>query len=80
MFRDGGMENLLITCVAIAPSSIQAESKFSRIQPNRAKPAQKQSKKTAWFSLDVLVRIEPFQGVALTPRGKKSCLAPFPLN
>src|SRR5271168_4867644 len=42
------------------PSRIQ-------IQPSRAKPAQRQSKKTARFSLDFLVRIEPFQGLARTP-------------
>jgi hypothetical protein len=42
------------------PSRIQ-------IQPNWAKPAQRQSKKTGRFSWDSLVRMEPFQGLARTP-------------
>jgi hypothetical protein len=46
---------------------IQAKSKFSQIQPNRAAPEQNLTKKKAWFSLDFLVRFEPFQGLALTP-------------
>jgi hypothetical protein len=45
----------------------QARSKSNQIQPNRAKPAQRVPKKTARFSLDFLVRIEPFQGLARTP-------------
>src|SRR5271155_433998 len=45
----------------------QARSKSNQIQPSRAKPAQRQSKKPARFSLDFLVRFEPFQGLARTP-------------
>jgi hypothetical protein len=54
----------------------QANSKFSQIQQNLAKPGQNQSKKKAWISLDSLVRIEPFQGVTPTPGAKKIFL-PF---
>jgi hypothetical protein len=46
----------------------------SKPNPNLAKSSQigpslrqRRSKKTAWFSLDLLVRIEPFQGLARTP-------------
>jgi hypothetical protein len=35
----------------------KGRSKFSQIQPNRAKAAQRRSKKTAWFSLDLLGRL-----------------------
>jgi hypothetical protein len=55
----------------------QARSKSNQIQPNRAKAGQRISKKTAWFSLDFLVRIEPFQGLARTPSPEKHFLAPF---
>jgi hypothetical protein len=45
----------------------QADSKFSQIQQNRAKPEQNRSKKKAWICLDSLFGIEPFQRVAATP-------------
>jgi hypothetical protein len=60
--------------------AFQADPKSSQIQQSPDKRKQNKSKKKAWNSLDSLVRIEPFQGVALTPQGKKSCLAPFPRN
>jgi hypothetical protein len=56
--------------VEIGLSPIQAKSKFSQIKPNRATLEQNLSKKEAWFSLDFLVRFEPFQGLALTPGPK----------
>jgi hypothetical protein len=56
----------------------QADSKLNQIQQNPATPGQRESKEKAWISLDSLVRIEPFQGVALTPQGKKLFPAPFP--
>jgi hypothetical protein len=55
----------------------QARPKFSQIQPSPAKSGQRQSKEKAWISLDSLVRIEPFQGVALTPQAKNSFPAPY---
>jgi predicted component of type VI protein secretion system len=58
--------------------ALQANSKSSQIQQNPAKPGQRKSKKKAWICLDFLVRIEPFQSVALTPGPKKSFPAPFP--
>lgn len=45
----------------------QANSKFSQIEQNLAKPEQNGTKKEAWISLDSLLRIEPFQGLAPTP-------------
>jgi hypothetical protein len=59
-------------------SLFQANSKFSQIQQNLAKPEQNPSKKKAWISLDSLVRIEPFQWVAPTPRAKKFFSRSFP--
>jgi phenylpyruvate tautomerase PptA (4-oxalocrotonate tautomerase family) len=38
-----------------------AESKFSQIQQNRAKPGPNKSKENPWISFDFLGRIEPFQ-------------------
>jgi predicted component of type VI protein secretion system len=58
--------------------ALQANSKSSQIQQNPAKPGQRKSKKKAWICLDFLVRIEPFQSVALTPGPKKSFAPPFP--
>src|SRR5271163_1144263 len=56
---------------------------YSKSTPNSSKSSQarprlgqRESKKKAWISLDSLVRNEPFQGVALTPWGKKSFVAP----
>ena len=49
------------------PRQIQVKTKYSQIQQNPAKPEQRKSKEKAWISLDCLVRIERFQGVALTP-------------
>jgi uncharacterized protein YfdQ (DUF2303 family) len=46
----------------------QADSKSSKIQQSPDKAGQRQSKKKAWILLHFLVRIEPFQGVAPTPR------------
>jgi hypothetical protein len=51
---------------------IQISPKLFKIQPSRATPKQRDSKKKAWISLDSLGGIEPFQAVALTPWGKKS--------
>jgi hypothetical protein len=50
-----------------------------KIQPSPAAPSPK-SKKKAWICLDSLVRIEPFQRVALTPQGKKSWSRSIPLQ
>jgi hypothetical protein len=47
---------------------VQAESKFSQIQPSPAKRKQNGSKKKACIPLDSVVRFEPFQRVAATPR------------
>jgi hypothetical protein len=58
---------------------IQINPKFFKIQQSPAKPEQSQSKKKAWISLDSLGGNEPFQGVVLTPQGKKPFLAPFSL-
>jgi hypothetical protein len=58
----------------------QISPKFFKIQPSRPKARQRESKKMAWISLDSLGGNEPFQRVALTPRGKKSFLAPSPRN
>ena len=49
------------------PDEFQAFSKFSQIQPSRAKFSLRISKENAWISLDSLVRFEPFQWVGLTP-------------
>jgi hypothetical protein len=61
-----------------AGAAAKAKTKLSQIQQNPAKPAQRKSKKKAWISLDFLVRIKPFQGVAATPVAKKSFPVPFP--
>jgi hypothetical protein len=50
---------------------IQAQSKLSKIQQSRARPEQNLAKEKGRISLDSLVRIETFQGVALTPHAKK---------
>jgi hypothetical protein len=47
--------------------SSQAQSKFSQIQQNLAKPGQRRSKNKLGFPWILLVRIERFQGVAPTP-------------
>jgi hypothetical protein len=52
-------------------------SKSSQARPCSAKGNQR---KKTWISLDSLGGNEPFQGVAPTPQGEKSCLAAFPLN
>jgi hypothetical protein len=57
--------------------AFQANSKFSQVQQNPAKPSQRKSKKKALIPFDFLVRIEAFQWVAPTPRAKKSFAAPF---
>jgi predicted component of type VI protein secretion system len=57
--------------------AFQANSKSSQIQQKPAKSGQRKSKKKAWICLDFLVRIEPFQSVALTPWAKKSFAPPF---
>jgi hypothetical protein len=49
------------------PTLFQANSKFSQIEQSPANAEQNPSKKKAWISLDSLVRIEPFQTLALTP-------------
>jgi hypothetical protein len=59
---------------------VQINPKLFKIQPSPAVFSQRKSKKKAWISLDSLGGIEPFQGVAPTPQGEKSCLAAFPLN
>ena len=59
---------------------VQINPKLFKIQPSPAMPSQRKSKKEAWISLDSLGGNEPFQRVALTPQGEKSCLAPFPCN
>jgi hypothetical protein len=51
-----------------------------QIVQNPATPGQRKSKKKAWISLDSLGGNEPFQGVIVTPQGKKSFLAPFLRN
>jgi hypothetical protein len=45
-------------------------AKSSQIQQNPADAEQRKSKEKGWISLNPLVRIEPFQRVALTPKGK----------
>jgi hypothetical protein len=52
----------------------------NQIEPNPAKSRQARSKKIKEkrISLDFLVRIKPFQGVAATPVAKKSFPVPFP--
>jgi hypothetical protein len=56
--------------------AFQAKSKFFKIRPSRAKGSQRKSKEKAWISLDSLVGIEPFQGVAPTPKAKR-LFSPF---
>jgi hypothetical protein len=56
-------------------SSHQANSKFSQVQQNPAKPGQRQSKKKALIPFDFLGRIEAFQSVALTPWAKNLCFS-----
>jgi hypothetical protein len=46
----------------------QAESKFSQIEPNLAKSSQARAKTIKGKAWILLVRIEPYQGVAPTPR------------
>jgi hypothetical protein len=55
-------------------SSHQANSKFSQVQQNPAKPGQRQSKKKALIPFDFLGRIEAFQSVAVTPWAKNLLL------
>jgi hypothetical protein len=50
----------------------KARPKCFKNQPSPAKPEQAKQKTKARISLDSLVRIEPFQWVALTPKAKKS--------
>jgi hypothetical protein len=57
----------------------QARAKWFKIQRSRPRLQPNSSKKKALISFDSLVRIEPFQGVVLTPQGKKSLSAPYPL-
>jgi hypothetical protein len=57
--------------------TFQINPKLFKIQPSPGAPSQRKSKKKAWIFLDSLGGNEPFQGVALTPKGKKSFLAPF---
>jgi hypothetical protein len=51
-----------------ANPALQARAKFIQIQQNPAKRRQSKSKESACIGLDSLVRNEPFQWVALTPR------------
>src|SRR5271155_5220571 len=63
-------------CLASDPN----QPKLFKIQPSPATPSQRISKKKAWFSLDSLVRIEPFQRVIVTPRAKNLTSAPSPCD
>jgi hypothetical protein len=64
-------------CPLIQPiPAAQIHPKFSQIQPSPAKSGQENQRKKLGFSLDFLCRFEPFLGLALTPRAKKSFL-PF---
>jgi hypothetical protein len=55
-------------------SFVQARAKSSQIQQNSANAGQRKSKEKGWISLNPLVRIEPFQRVALTSKGKNLVL------
>src|SRR5271156_5121046 len=61
-----------ILCLFLHTNQPQNCSKSNKARPRPSKKA--------WIPLDSLGGNEPFQGVALTPQGKKSCLAPFPRN
>src|SRR5271167_118915 len=60
-------------------------SGLSKPNPNLAKssqtkPIKENQRKKTWISLDSLVRIEPFQCVAPTPKAKNLFPAPFHLR
>jgi hypothetical protein len=59
----------------------QIGPKSSKIRQNPAKPAWRESKEKALIGLDSHGRIEPFQGLALTPQAffSLSSLSPFSL-
>jgi hypothetical protein len=66
-----------ILCDRAGANSDASEPAKAKFTPNpskpikaRAKPPPNFSKEKALFSLDFLVRNEPFQGVALTPQAK----------
>jgi hypothetical protein len=48
---------------------IQGKSKFSQIQQNLTKSSKARPRKGPGINFDFLVRIEPYQGLALTPQG-----------
>jgi hypothetical protein len=75
-----GVEGANVHMLCAFVRLFQINPKLFKIQPSPATPAKENQRKKAWISLDSLGGNEPFQGVIVTPRGKKSCLAPFPLN
>src|SRR5271156_6442414 len=58
-----------ILCLFLHTNQPQNCSKSNKARPRPSKKA--------WIPLDSLGGNEPFQGVALTPQGEKSILAPF---
>jgi hypothetical protein len=58
------------------PRKIQAESKFCQIEPNPSKSSQARPKPIKGKAWILLVRIEPYQGLARTPQGVFSFASP----